>query len=99
MQYFTIQEEYNAYDLCEKLLGYGNDQTDNIIELAQEFSLESELLELVDINIGENVELHEITQDIQDNIKEYIEHLRENMEDFEEWEIEEFEERIKDLGL
>lgn len=99
MQYFTIQEEYNAYDLCEKLLGYGNEQTDNILEIAQEFSLESELLDLVDINIGENVELHEITQDIQDNMSEYVEHLRENMEDHEEWEIEEFEERIKDLGL
>ena len=99
MQYFTIQKEYNAYDLCEKLLGYGNDDTDSIIELAQEFSLESELLDLVDINIGENVELHEITQDIQDNMREYVEHLRENMKDHEEWEIEEFEERIKDLGL
>lgn len=99
MQYFTVQIEYNAYDLCEKLLGYGNNDTDNIIEIAQEFSLESELLDLVDLNIGENVELYEITQDIQDNMSEYIEHLRENMEDHEEWEINEFEERIKDLGL
>lgn len=99
MQYFTVQTEYNAYDLCEKLLGYGSDQTDNIIELVQEFSLESELLDLVDVNIGENVELHEITQDIQDNMSEYVEHLRKNMEDHEEWEVEEFEERIKDLGL
>lgn len=99
MQYFTIQEEYNAYDLCEKLLGYGDTQTDYVIELAQEFSLESELLDLVDRNIGENVEPFEITQDIQDNINEYIEHLRENMKDHEEWEIEEFEERVQELGL
>lgn len=32
-------------------------------------------------------------------MSEYVEHLRENMEDHEEWEIEEFEERIKDLEL
>lgn len=99
MQYFTVQTEYNAYDLCEKLLEYGNNDTDNIIEIAQEFSLESELLDLVDINIGENVELYEITQDIQDNMSEYVEHLRKNIQDHKEWEIEEFEERIKDIGL
>lgn len=99
MQYFTIQEEYNAFDLCEKLLGYGDTQTDNIIELAQEFSLESDLLDLVDTNIGENIEPFEITQDIQDNMSEYIEHLRKSMGDHEEWEIEEFNERVQDLGL
>ena len=96
MMYFTIQEEWNATDLIEKLIGVGSDEVDKVLELTQEFSLEEDLLDLVDINIGENVELYEITDDIESHTIEYVRHLRKNI--IEE-NREEFEERIIELDL
>ena len=96
MFYFTIQKEMNAIDLVQELKGYGDETTDKILELTEEYQLEESLLDLVDINIGENVELYEITDDIKENVGEYIEHLKENIdEDL----LEDFEETIQDLGL
>nr|DAX91651.1 MAG TPA: hypothetical protein [Caudoviricetes sp.] len=96
MMYFTIQEEWNATDLIDKLIGVGSDEVDNVLELTQEFSLEEDLLDLVDINIGENVELYEITDDIESHTIEYVRHLRKNVSDDDR---EEFEERIIELDL
>lgn len=83
MMYFTIQEEWNATDLIEKLIGVGSDEVDKVLELTQEFSLEEDLLDLVDINIGENVELYEITDDIESHTIEYVRHLRKNVNENE----------------
>lgn len=96
MMYFTIQEEYSAFDLTEKLLGYGGDESDKIIELAQAYDLEEVLLDLVDTNIGQNVEPYEITDDIKENTSEYIQYLRENVREDKR---EDFEESIIELGL
>lgn len=54
------------------------------------------MLDLVDINIGENVELYEITDDIEKHIIEYVRHLRKNVGDDDR---EEFEERVIELDL
>nr|DAD73564.1 MAG TPA: hypothetical protein [Myoviridae sp. ctwmI4] len=96
MFYFTIQEEWNATDLIDKLIGVGSDEVDKVLELTQEFSLEEDLLDLVDINIGENVELYEITDDIESHTIEYVRHLRKSVSDDDR---EEFEERIIELDL
>lgn len=96
MFYFTIQEEWNATDLIDKLIGVGSDEVDKVLELTQEFSLEEDLLDLVDINIGENVELYEITDDIEKHTTKYVRHLRKNISDDNR---EEFEERIIELDL
>lgn len=82
MFYFTVSTEYNANDLIEKLI----DESDNnkvitILELSQEYSLESDILDLVDVNIGENVELFEILEDIENNLNEYIQCLLENIDE------------------
>lgn len=96
MFYFTIQKEMNAIDLVQELKGYGDETTDKILELTEEYQLEESLLDLVNFNIGENVELYEITDDIKENVGEYIKHLKENIdEDL----LEDFEETIQDLGL
>ena len=94
MMYFYIQREYNASDLIEDLIGVGNSQTDTILELAQEYSLEEDLLEVVYNNIGENVELYEVTNDIEDNLEDYIKCLRDNVD---ECDIEDLNESLKDL--
>ena len=96
MFYFTIQEEWNATDLIDKLIGVGSNEVNDVLELTQEFSLEEDLLDLVDINIGENVELYEITDDIEKHIIEYVRHLRKNVGDDDR---EEFEERVIELDL
>lgn len=96
MFYFTIQEEWNATDLINKLIGVGSDEVDKVLELTQEFSLEEDLLDLVDINIGENVELYEITDDIESHTVEYVRHLRKSVSDDDR---EEFEERVIELDL
>mgnify|MGYP003084148950 FL=1 len=49
--------------------------------MTQEYSLESDILDLVDTNIGENVELYEIEEDIKNNLNEYIECLRDYIYD------------------
>ena len=96
MFYFTIQEEWNATDLIDKLIGVGSNEVDDVLELTQEFSLEEDLLDLVDINIGENVEIYEITDDIENHITEYVRHLRKNVSDDDR---EEFEKRVIELDL
>ena len=96
MFYFTIQEEWNATDLIDKLIGVGSNEVDDVLELTQEFSLEEDLLDLVDVNIGENVEIYEITDDIEKHITEYVRHLRKNVSDGDR---EEFEGRIIELDL
>lgn len=40
MMYFTIQQEFNAMDLIEYLLGYADDNSKTILELSQEYQLE-----------------------------------------------------------
>lgn len=96
MFYFTIKEEWNATDLIDKLIGVGSNEVDDVLELTQEFSLEEDLLDLVDVNIGENVEIYEITDDIEQHITKYVRHLRESVSDDDR---EEFEERIIELDL
>lgn len=81
MMYFNITREYNATDLIDDLIGEGNNTTDSILELAQEFNLESELLNIVDLNIGENVELWEVAQDIDENPNDYIKCLIDNIDE------------------
>lgn len=94
MMYFNIQREYNAIDLVEDLIGVGNSQADTILELSQEYQLEEDLLEVVYQNIGDNVELWEVTNDIEENLEDYIKCLRENIDkDYKE----ELEEELEDL--
>lgn len=94
MMYFNITKEYNATDLIDDLLGVGNSQADIILELAQEYSLEEDILEVVYNNIGENVELWEVTNDINDNLDDYVKCLRDNID---ECDIEDLNESLKDL--
>ena len=94
MMYFNVTREYNASDLIEDLIGVGNNQADIILELAQEYSLEEDILEVVYNNIGDNVELWEITNDIEENLKEYVKCLFDNID---ECDIEDLNESLKDL--
>lgn len=82
MMYFTVLTEYNANDLIDTLINESeNSQVITILELTQEYSLESDILDLVNTNIGENVELYEIEEDIKNNLSEYIECLRDNIDE------------------
>lgn len=72
MMYFNIQREYNATDLVEDLIGVGNNQADIILELSQCYQLEEDLLEVIYQNIGDNVELWEVTNDIEENLEDYV---------------------------
>ena len=94
MMYFNITREYNASDLIEDLIGVGNNQADIILELAQEYSLEEDILEVVYHSIGDNVELWEVTNDIEEHLEDYIECLRHNVD---ECDIEDLNESLKDL--
>lgn len=94
MMYFNIIKEYNSSDLIDDLIGVGNNQVDIICELAQEYSLEEDVIEVVYNNIGENVELWEVTNDIEDNLEDYIKCLRDNID---ENDIEDLNESLKDL--
>lgn len=94
MMYFNITREYNSSDLIDDLIGVGNYQVDIICELAQEYSLEDDVIEVVYNNIGENVELWEVTNDIEDNLEDYIKCLRDNID---ENDIEDLNESLKDL--
>ena len=94
MMYFNVTREYNASDLIEDLIDIGNNQADIILELAQEYSLEEDILEVVYNNIGDNVELWEITNDIEENLEEYVKCLRDNID---ECDIEDLNESLKDL--
>ena len=96
MFYFTIQEEWNAIDLINQLIGVGSNEVDDVLELTQEFSLEEDLLDLADVNIGENVEFYEITDDIEQNLIEYVRHLRKSVSDDDR---EDFEKRVVELDL
>lgn len=94
MMYFNIQKEYNAVDLVEDLMGVGNNQADIILELSQCYQLEEDLLEVVYQNIGDNVELWEVTNDIEENLEDYVKCLRENID---ESDLEDLNESLKDL--
>ena len=95
MFYFTVSTEYNANDLIEKLIEESeNNQVIILLELSQEYSLESDILDLVDVNIGENVELFEIIEDIENNLNEYIQCLLENIDENDK---EDLLESLKDL--
>lgn len=81
MMYFTIEQEYNAQDLIEFLIGYANNNSKTILEVSQEYQLEEHLLDLVDTNIGEHVDPYEIIEDIENNIDEYVKYLIDNVDD------------------
>lgn len=94
MQYFTIEQEYNAIDLIEFLIGYADGNSKTILELSQEYQLEEYILDIVDINIGERVGLYEIIQDIDENPQEYISALLDNVDDDYK---EDLQEELQDL--
>lgn len=81
MMYFTIQQEFNAMDLIEYLLGYADDNSKTILELSQEYQLEEYILDALDTNIGENVDPYECIQDIEENVQDYINCLLDNVDD------------------
>ena len=94
MMYFTIEQEYNAQDLIEYLLGYADTKSTTILELSQEYQLEEVILDTLDTNIGENVDPYECIQDIEENIEEYKESLLDNVdEDYKE----DLREELEDL--
>lgn len=81
MMYFTIEQEYNAQDLIEFLIGYADGNSKTILELSQEYQLEEVLLDLVHTNIGEHVDPYEIIEDIENNLDEYVKYLIDNVDD------------------
>lgn len=72
MMYFTIEQEMNHHDLIEYLLGYANDNSKTILEVSQEYQLEQIILDVLDTNIGQNVDPYECIEDIEGNIDEYV---------------------------
>ena len=94
MQYFNIQVEYNAMDLIEYLLGYADTRSKSILELSQEYQLEEVILDILDMNIGENVDPYECIQDIEENTSDYTRAMLENVE---EYQAEDLEEELQDL--
>lgn len=94
MQYFTIQHEMNSMDLIEYLLGYADTKSQTILELSQEYQLEEIILDVLDTNIGENVDPYECIQDIEENTSDYITALLDNVdEDYKE----DLEEELENL--
>lgn len=94
MMYFTIEQEMNAMDLIEYLLGYADTKSTTILELSQEYQLEEVILDMFDTNIGENVDPYECIQDIEENIEDYITALLDNIdEDYKE----DLKEELEDL--
>lgn len=85
MQYFTIEQEMNAMDLIEYLLGYADTKSTALLELSQEYQLEEIILDTLDTNIGQSVDPYECIQDIEENIEDYKESLLDNVdEDYRE---------------
>ena len=94
MMYFTIEQEMNHHDLIEYLLGYANDNSKTILEVSQEYQLEEIILDVLDTNIGQNVDPYECIDDIEENIDEYVKALIDNVdEDYRE----DLEEELEDL--
>ena len=94
MMYFTIEQEFNAMDLVEFLIGYADDKSQAILELAQEYQLEEHILDTLDMNIGENVDPYECIKDIEENASDYIECMLDNVdEDYKE----NLQEELQDL--
>ena len=90
MQYFTIEQEFNYMDLVEHLLGYADTKSKTI--LSQEYQLEEVILDTLDMNIGENVDPYECIIDIEDNPKDYINAMLDNVDkDYREDLAEELE--------
>lgn len=81
MMYFTIEQEMNHHDLIEYLLGYANDNSKTILEVSQEYQLEEIILDVLDTNIGQNVDPYECIEDIEENIDEYVKALIYNVDD------------------
>jgi hypothetical protein len=81
MMYFTIEQEMNHHDLIEYLLGYANDNSKTILEVSQEYQLEEIILDVLDTNIGQNVDPYECIEDIEENIDEYVKTLIDNVDD------------------
>lgn len=81
MMYFTIEQEMNYYDLIECLLEYANDNSKTILEVSQEYQLEEIILDVLDTNIGQNVDPYECIEDIEENIYEYVEALIDNVDE------------------
>lgn len=81
MMYFTIEQEMNHHDLIEYLLGYANDNSKTILEVSQEYQLEEIILDILDTNIGQNVDPYECIEDIEDNIDEYVKALIDNVDE------------------
>lgn len=81
MMYFTIEQEMNHHDLIEYLLGYANDNSKTILEVSQEYQLEEIILDVLDTNIGQNVDPYECIEDIEENIDEYVKALIDNVDE------------------
>lgn len=81
MMYFTIEQEMNHHDLIEYLLGYANDNSKTILEVSQEYQLEEIILDMLDTNIGQNVDPYECIEDIEENIDEYVKSLIDNIDE------------------
>lgn len=96
MMYFVVAQEFNAMDLVTYLLGYAEDKSQNILELSQEYQLEEIIVDVLDRNIGENVDPYECILDIEENTNDYIKSMLENVE---EYQAEDFQEELNDLGL
>lgn len=94
MMYFTIEHEMTAMDLIEYLLGYTDNKSQAILELAQEYQLEENILDVLDTNIGENVDPYECIQDIEENTQDYINCLLDNVDENYR---EDLEEDLQDL--
>lgn len=94
MMYFTIEQEMNHHDLIEYLLGYADDNSKTILELSQEYQLEEIILDVLDTNIGQNVDPYECIEDIEENIEDYVTALLDNAdEDYRE----DLKEELEDL--
>jgi len=81
MMYFTIEQEMNHHDLIEYLLGYADDNSKTILEVSQEYQLEEIILDVLDTNIGQNVDPYECIEDIEENIDEYVKALIDNVDE------------------
>lgn len=95
MMYFTIEQEMNHHDLIEYLLGYADNNSKTILEVSQEYQLEEIILDILDTNIGQNVDPYECIEDIEENIDEYVKALIDNVDDGDKCdlmeELEDFE--------
>lgn len=75
MMYFTIEQEYNAQDLIEFLIGYADGNSKTILELSQEYQLEEIILDTLDTIISEKFYMSLRTQIFKRFIERHS-HLR-----------------------